>query len=56
MIFMTAKAQTHEQQQYLDLGAASVIVKPFDAFTLGDQLKSIWKSRVQTGDVSEKAA
>ena len=45
VVFMTAKAQTHEQQQYLDLGALSVIVKPFDAFTLGDQLRSLWQSK-----------
>ena len=45
VIFMTAKAQTHEQQQYMDLGALSVIVKPFDAFMLGDQLKTLWQTR-----------
>lgn len=42
VIFMTAKAQTHEQQRYMDEGALSVIVKPFDAFALGQQLKSLW--------------
>ena len=45
VVFMTAKAQTHEQQQYLDLGALSVIVKPFDAFSLGDQLRSLWQAQ-----------
>lgn len=45
VIFMTAKAQTHEQQKYMDEGALSVIVKPFDAFHLGDQLKSLWSAR-----------
>lgn len=47
VVFMTAKAQTHEQQQYMDLGALSVIVKPFDAMMLGDQLNSIWSARAQ---------
>lgn len=56
VIFMTAKAQTHEQQQYIDMGAVSVIVKPFDAFTLGDQLKSIWSSRVVVPEGSTEAA
>ena len=46
VIFMTAKAQVQEQQQYFDLGAISVIVKPFDAVQLGDQLKSLWAARV----------
>lgn len=45
VIFMTAKAQTHEQARYMELGALGVIVKPFDAFTLGDQVESIWKAR-----------
>ena len=47
VVFMTAKAQTHEQQQYMDLGALSVIVKPFDAMMLGDQLNSLWSARAQ---------
>ncbi len=46
VIFMTAKAQVQEQKQYFDLGAISVIVKPFDAVHLGDQLKSLWAARV----------
>lgn len=47
VIFMTAKAQTHEQQKYMDEGALSVIVKPFDAFTLGAHLQSLWQTRRQ---------
>lgn len=43
VIFMTAKAQTHEQSQYLGNGALSVIVKPFDAFNLPNQLNDIWE-------------
>ncbi|MEM8836702.1 MAG: response regulator [Pseudomonadota bacterium] len=42
VIFMTARAQTHEQQRYLDLGAEAVIVKPFDPLSLSDQLNDMW--------------
>lgn len=42
VVFMTARAQTHEQEAYLLLGAAGVIVKPFDPMTLADQVREIW--------------
>lgn len=42
VIFMTAKAQVHEQKIYQSLGALGVIVKPFEAFTLGDTLATLW--------------
>ncbi|UJQ93991.1 response regulator [Mariluticola halotolerans] len=42
VIFMTAKAQTHEQQTYLGLGAIGVIVKPFDPMTLTDHVNELW--------------
>lgn len=42
VIFMTAKAQLHEQQEYLDLGAKGVLLKPFDPMTLSDQIQEIW--------------
>jgi len=41
-IFMTAKVQPHEVQEYKDLGAIDVIAKPFDPMTLSDNLRSIW--------------
>ncbi|MAK60215.1 MAG: hypothetical protein CMK09_04490 [Ponticaulis sp.] len=41
-VFMTAKAQLHEQKQYLEAGAISVIVKPFDAFSLAERLQNVW--------------
>ncbi|TWI77489.1 response regulator receiver domain-containing protein [Desulfobotulus alkaliphilus] len=43
-IFMTAKVQTHEVSRYKELGAVSVIAKPFDPMTLADQLKGIWET------------
>ncbi len=49
-IFMTAKAQKHEQDAYMQQGAISVIVKPFDALTLGETLESLWKSRAHSKD------
>lgn len=41
VIFMTAKAQKHEIDHYLGLGAAGVIVKPFDPMTLAGEIRAI---------------
>ncbi|MEB8389376.1 response regulator [Rhodobacteraceae bacterium KMM 6894] len=41
-IFMTARAQLHEQEEYRALGALDVIVKPFDPMTLCDEIQTIW--------------
>ena len=38
-IFMTARVQRSETDQYLALGATSVIAKPFDPLTLADQIR-----------------
>lgn len=45
IIFMTARAQTHEQEDYLKLGALGVIVKPFDPMTLSDYIREFWGNR-----------
>lgn len=42
VIFMTAKAQTHEIEAYRSLGAADVIIKPFDPMALANQINVIW--------------
>lgn len=42
VIFMTAKIQPNEVQQYLDMGAVDVIPKPFDPMTLASQVEQIW--------------
>ena len=42
-VFMTAKVQPNEIQQYLDMGAVDVIPKPFDPMTVAEQLQEIWK-------------
>lgn len=41
-IFMTAKVQPHEVEEYKALGAIDVIAKPFDPMTLSDNLRDIW--------------
>lgn len=40
-IFMTARVQHSEIEQYLALGAVDVIPKPFDPMTLADQVRAI---------------
>ncbi len=39
VIFMTARAQAHEQDRYVALGAIAVITKPFDPMTLAGQVR-----------------
>jgi CheY-like chemotaxis protein len=41
VIFMTAKAQKHEVESFLALGAAGVIPKPFDPMTLAAEVRRI---------------
>ncbi len=41
VVFMTAKAQTHELRAYTELGAAGVIAKPFDPIALPDQIREL---------------
>ena len=45
VVFMTARAQIHEQAAYRALGALAVIVKPFDPMTLSLQISEIWDLR-----------
>ncbi len=40
-MFLTAKSQEAEIQRGLSLGAAGYVTKPFDALTLGHQVKDI---------------
>lgn len=41
IIFLTAKTQDAEIQRGMSLGAAGYVTKPFDALTLGDQVRAI---------------
>jgi len=43
VVFMTARIQQAEKQQYIDAGAVAVIEKPFEATQLGDELESIYR-------------
>lgn len=40
VIFMTARAQAHEQARLISLGAIAVIIKPFDPMGLADLVRS----------------
>ena len=44
VIFMTARAQVHEQAAYRSLGALGVIVKPFDPDRLTAEITTLWES------------
>ena len=45
VVFMTAKVQKHEVDQYLKLGAIGVIPKPFNAITLASELTQLWSAQ-----------
>lgn len=40
VIFITARAQTREVEEYLAMGAVGVIVKPFDPMSLAKSVRS----------------
>ncbi len=42
VIFMTARVQPAEVQEYIDMGAVGVIPKPFDPMTISEQINEIW--------------
>ncbi len=42
VVFMTAKVQPQEVEQYKQLGAVDVIPKPFDPMALPERLRGIW--------------
>ncbi|GAB5520978.1 MAG: response regulator [Rhodothermales bacterium] len=44
VVFMTARAQKHEVEEYRRLGAVDVIRKPFDPIQLPQSLRSIWRT------------
>ena len=48
VVFMTARIQQAEKQQYIDAGAVAVIEKPFEATQLGDQLDAIYQDLVMS--------
>ncbi len=46
MVFLTAKAFAHEVEALLAQGANDVIVKPFDAVILPEQIRKIWERSI----------
>ncbi|MGC1394433.1 MAG: response regulator [Coleofasciculaceae cyanobacterium] len=38
VILLTAKAQSSEQRRFTQLGVAAVIIKPYDPFSIADQV------------------
>lgn len=42
ILFMTAKVQQKELDEYLGIGAFAVIIKPFDPMTLARQIQDHW--------------
>jgi two-component system OmpR family response regulator len=42
VIFMTARVRGAEVSQYLEMGAAGVIPKPFDPVTLVEDVRRLW--------------
>lgn len=46
VVFMTARVQPHELRDYMALGAAGVISKPYDPVTLTQQLNDIWRRQI----------
>ncbi len=44
VVFMTARIQKEEVEEYLRLGAADVIAKPFNPMTLSAQIQKIWSA------------
>ncbi len=43
VVFLTAKAQKKEIEEYFHMGAADVIIKPFDPLTLPEVVMKIWE-------------
>jgi CheY-like chemotaxis protein len=44
-VFMTAKVQPQEIEQFKSFGALDVIPKPFDPMTLSGQIAAVWQQR-----------
>lgn len=44
VIFMTARVRGAEVSQYLEMGAAGVVPKPFDPVTLAGEVRQLWSA------------
>jgi CheY-like chemotaxis protein len=45
VVFMTARAQPNEVEEYHQSGAVDVIVKPFDPMLLSETVLKIWRAQ-----------
>lgn len=52
VIYMTAKAQKHEVQNYFESGISGVIIKPFDPVTLPLEVNSIVEAGLRRSNVA----
>lgn len=52
VIYMTAKAQKHEVQNYYDSGISGVIIKPFDPVTLPLEVNAIVEAGLRRSNVA----
>lgn len=46
VVFMTAKTQRQELEEFIELGAVGVISKPYDPFKLPDELRGLWQKAI----------
>ena len=46
VIFMTAKVQNQEVEEYKKMGAIDVIAKPFDPMSLSETIQTLWARAV----------
>jgi CheY-like chemotaxis protein len=47
VVFMTARVREQEISQYLGLGAAGVVPKPFDPVALAGDVRQIWRETLE---------
>lgn len=47
VVFVTARAQRSEIEEYMKLGALDVIIKPFDPIALAENVQQIWRKSNQ---------
>lgn len=45
VIFMTARVQGNEIEEYKGMGAIGVIAKPFDPMTLSEEVERMWSGK-----------
>ena len=47
VVFMTAKAQVRDIEEYLKLGVLDVIIKPFDPLLLPEIISECWRKSIK---------